>query len=389
MTASPAGGVYVHVPFCRRICPYCEFAVRLEAPGEQERWLEAVLLEAEMRAAPVFLGADTLYLGGGTPSGMRTETLERLLSGLRERLGLDPECRVHLEANPEDLDARACEAYRRLGVHFLSVGVQSFSDEELHFLGRKHRRAQAFGALRVAAAAGFGTLSCDLIIGLPQREPRAATLRALEDLKTCADLVQHVSCYQLTVHPGTHFGRRKDAGVLKEAGEDEQALAYATLSEGLRALGFEAYEVSNFTRCTAHRSAHNQKYWAHLPYLGLGPSAHSFDGRRRWWNERSFAAWEQACRRGALPTAGEEEIGRAERALEAVMFRMRTADEWDLDAFATEYGVDLHALNRQRLESWAGDGLLLLRGRRVRVLPAGLAVADRLAAELDCGVEGA
>jgi len=385
----------VHVPFCSAICPYCDFAVTRGDGAARRRFTEDVVREAALwspespdgwTAGPF----DTVYLGGGTPSILEPDLLRGLLGALREVLPVEPDAWLSIEANPEDVTAERLALLRRLGVRTLSLGVQSFDRSALKFLGRRHTPEQAAEAVELALGAGFHTVSVDLIFGLPaEREAAGALERSLERLVELRP--QHVSCYQLTFHEETPFGRGLARGVIRELPEPAQAEAYELVCRRLTAAGYRAYEVSNWALATPngedHRSRHNRKYWRHVPYLGLGPAAHSFvpgdplrRTGRRWWNERDVAAWEGRLAVGARPVAGVEELGPEEMALEAVMLGLRTAEGIDLADFAERFGFDLVARNRGLVERLVGEGLLEVGGGRLRPTVRGFAVADGLPA---------
>ena len=384
---TPAPGLYLHVPFCSRICPYCDFAVVTGGAGRRRGFVGDLLAEIALWEGADF-GApfDTVYLGGGTPSALAVDDLARLLAAVRARLPVAPEARLFFEANPEDVTPESLAAWRELGVATLSLGVQSFDAAELAFLGRRHGPEEARRSVLLAREAGFPTVSLDLIFGLPGQTP-AAWRRTLETAIALAP--DHVSCYQLTIHEGTPFGRDLERGRLQEMPEPAQAEIFALTHELLAGAGCPAYEVSNFARAPEHRSAHNRKYWDHTPYLGLGPSAHSFDGRARWWNERGLGAWSALLTRGKRPVAGREELTPGQVALEALMLGLRTVEGVDLDRFRELSGVDLLGegrtgrRNRELAERLAAEGLLEIAegegGGRLRPTRAGLAVADALA----------
>jgi len=372
---SPEPGLYVHVPFCSSLCPYCDFAVNLGTEARRARYVDLLLTEISLRARP---GApfDTLYFGGGTPSLLPVEGLRGILRTLSDREWLASGCRVFLEANPEDVSEASLADLRSASVSTLSLGVQSLDPESLRFLGRGHTRDEAARAIALSCQAGFETVSVDLIYGLPGQTEE----RLRKDLEAAVALrPDHFSCYQLTVHEKTLFGRLKNEGRLEESSEVAQAALFRLTHQVLESAGYEAYEVSNFARSPEHRSRHNQKYWAHVPYLGLGPSAHSFDGRTRAWNERSFFDWERKLRRGEIPVAGSEGLGGEELLLEILMLRLRTREGLDLDDIEKRFGVDLLALNRALIERGLEDALLVREGTWIRPTLDGLAVADGLA----------
>ena len=399
MTTRRPPGLYVHVPFCSAICPYCDFAVARAGAGERERSVDLLLREAARWCEEwtALVGAepfDTLYLGGGTPSILTPDQLDRLVGGLTRRLPVPGDAWLALEANPEDVAPERLAHLRGLGVRTLSLGVQSFDRSALKFLGRRHTPEQAERAVEQALAAGFHTVSVDLIFGLPaDRVDSGALARSLERLVALRP--QHVSCYQLTVHEGTPFGRGLERGVIRELPETAQAEAYEQVVDTLGGAGYTAYEVSNFALTSGggapeaagadHRSRHNRKYWRHVPYLGLGPGAHSFvplgpnrARGRRWWNERSIARWGERVEAGERPVAGEEELDPETMALEAVMLGLRTADGVDLEDFRERFGVDLVERNRALVERLVEEGLVEVAEGRLRPTVKGFAVADGL-----------
>ncbi len=376
-----APGLYLHVPFCSAICPYCDFSVLVGNGERRSRFVDALVAEIDLWAG-TDLGRpfDTVYLGGGTPSILDPEQLGRILGALAERLPLAPDPLVTLEANPEDVTRERLAAWRALGVETLSLGVQSFDADALRLLGRRHAPEDSRRALERALAAGFGTVSIDLIYGLPDQ----SLDRWRRDLEAAIDLApDHLSCYQLTVHRKTVFGHRKARGELAELPDGEQAEMFLETHRRLAAAGWEAYEVSNFARSAGHRSRHNSKYWDHTPYLGLGPSAHSFAGRRRWWNHAKTGPWERAVAAGVRPLEDSEELTAAELALERLMLDFRTPEGVDLGLLAERYGVALEAGNRRAIDDLSVRGLLDVHGRRLRPTLEGLAVADTLARALD------
>jgi oxygen-independent coproporphyrinogen-3 oxidase len=346
-------------------------------------------------AAPAWRDArpfDTVYFGGGTPSQLPPEELARVLEACRTRLAFaSPMPWIFLEANPEDVTPEACAAWRALGVRTLSLGVQSFSDEALHFLGRRHSGRQAQEAVRTALGAGFETVSIDLIFG--RRGQTAEDWRL--DLATAVSLEpQHLSCYQLTIHPLTRFGALARQGQLSELPEDEQAALFELTHRFLADAGWPAYEVSNFARGPVHQSRHNRKYWDHTPYLGLGPSAHSFAASdahspaRRWWNERGTPRWERRLAAGERPIEAQECLGLRELAQEALLLGLRTTAGIDLGAFGEGYGVDLLAANGTLVARLVDEGRVVVRtdaddARWLAPTLSGLAVADGLAATFD------
>ena len=386
----PRLGLYLHVPFCSAICPYCDFAVQTGGPRRRAEFVDALLAEIALWRgdAARWQPFDTVYLGGGTPSALAPAELGRILAAARAGLPVEDGAWIALEANPEDVTAASVRQWRELGVAMLSLGVQSFDAGALRFLGRRHTPEQARQAVELALGAGFATVSIDLIYGEGGEgmAAGAAIERWRRDLEQAVALEpQHLSCYQLTIHEGTPFGFRAARGELRELPEAAQAELFRLTHGFLASQGYAPYEVSSFARAPEHRSRHNQKYWDHTPYLGLGPSAHSFDGSRRWWNERKLHAWEAKVAAGEKPVAGGEELGRRELALEEVMLSLRTAAGLDLAGFRRRHGFDLAAHNRPLIADLAARGLLAWRGDRLTPSLDGMAVADSLARGFEVG----
>jgi coproporphyrinogen III oxidase-like Fe-S oxidoreductase len=246
----------------------------------------------------------------------------------------------------------------------------------LKLLGRRHSPEEARRSVEIAREAGFDTISIDLIYGLPD-QPFEIWRRTLEEAVSLQP--DHISCYQLTFHEGTPFGFRLARGKMTELPEEAQGEIFLFTHEYLRDHGISGYEVSNFARSPGHRSRHNQKYWHHVPYLGLGPSAHSFSGDRRWWNERKLKPYEMRIEAGERPIAGSEELTRNDLALEALMLGLRTVAGIDLPVYRERYGVDLLKGNEPLVERLVSRGLLEMKGNVLIPTLPGLAVTDSLA----------
>lgn len=381
-TAEPAAGVYVHLPFCSAICPYCDFAVTVGGSELQRRLVAAVVAEVERATGSIGRPVDTIYFGGGTPSIHGASEIDQILSALRRAFDVDPAVRIFLEANPEDVTPESVADWIALGVRTLSLGAQAFDDEALAFLGRRHSAWEAHRSIELARQGGIETVSVDLIYARPG-QTETDWRRELE--KVTALEPDHLSCYQLTFHRGTPFGRRLAAGRLEEMPEGEQADLFLVTHRSLERLGYPAYEVSNFARRREQRSSHNLKYWTGVPYIGFGPSAHSFDGALRWWNVPSTPDYIACLETGEGPRAGEERPSSGQRLLEELMLGLRRRDALDLAALGDRYGLDLVQRNESRLARWDRRGWLRHDGERITPTTEGLLKADRLAASLDLG----
>jgi len=373
--SEPRAGLYLHVPFCSRICPYCDFAVRTGDLARRKRFVDHLVAEIALyRDCP--LQFDTIYFGGGTPSLLEPEELARVLATARTHLRLADRTWVFLEANPEDVSRAAVTAWRRLGVDTLSLGVQSLDPEGLGFLGRQHTVEHAERSVALSLEAGFETVSIDLIYGRPDQ----STSDWRHDLDRALALdAHHITCYQLTIHDRTRFGLLEKRGKLAQLPNEAQAGLFRLTHRHLNAAGYQGYEVSQFASGPNHRSRHNLKYWDHTPYLGLGPSAHSFDGRRRWWNLRRTDDWQEQVARTTRPVEDSETLEDRDLVLESLMLGFRTYGGVDLERLRSRWDVDLlttHPASIERLES---KGLLTLENAHLVPTLEGLAMADTLA----------
>lgn len=367
--------LYLHVPFCCARCAYCAFYSTTAAPPAlMDRLCAALLTEASEAAGD---GPwSTVYLGGGTPSLLGVERVAGLLGGLRARAPFAADVEVTLEANPEGLGARDAQGYRDAGVTRLSLGVQSFDDEDLRLLARPHDAATARRAVAGALDAGLRT-SLDLIYGLPDRTE--AHWRA--QLDAAAELgVRHLSAYELSLEPGTRLGAAWPDGL-----GDRAALFFRT-HEHLAILGFEGYEVSSFARAAEDRSRHNLATWDHRTYRGLGPGAHSYletaSGPVRRWNLPDLEGWLAAIEGGGAPPRDEEMLDAEQRLLERVMLGVRTRAGIDLIALRRECGDAAADALLDRASEVVDAGLLILEDDHLRPTLEGMALADRLAIEL-------
>jgi oxygen-independent coproporphyrinogen-3 oxidase len=361
--------VYVHVPFCSRRCSYCDFSIAVRRTVPVDEYLTA--LDAELTARfpdPSGERIDTLYLGGGTPSRLGGSGVARALEVVRRRFPLAPDAEVTIEANPEDIDTESARTWAGAGVNRLSIGSQSFDDRALGWMHRTHDAAAISRAVESARHAGIVNLSLDLIFALPQALDRNFG----NDLDRLLALdPDHVSLYGLTVESHTPLGRWVADGVTVERPEEGYEADFLLAHQRLIGAGFEHYEVSNYAR-PARRSRHNASYWAGVPYVGLGPSAHGFDGDTRRWNARAYAAWRDLALTGADPMEGEERLTAANRIAEAVYLGLRTSG-----GLALEPGDEL------LVEPWIdAEWVTLAPDRRLRCTATGWLRLDSLAASL-------
>ncbi len=323
-----------------------------------------------------FDGFNTLYIGGGTPSLLSPQQLEEILRNLQKNFDLMADSEITIETNPADLDFSLLESMRQMGINRINIGVQSFDEKVLGFLGRRHSAKQAISAIEASRKAGFENTGLDLIYGVPGQDTGSwlDTLR-----QAIAISPEHLSCYQLTLEARTPLGRRYRVGEFIMPGEELEHEFLVKTSEFLEASGYIHYEVSNFSRGMKYASRHNQKYWDHSPYLGLGPSAHSFRGNRRWWNRRSVNQYITAINAGNLPVEEAETLTMEQMRLEALYLDLRTKRGVDFEDFKNRYHYDLFAEKKEILSRLLEEGFISIRDGRLAPTQAGLAVADRLA----------
>jgi oxygen-independent coproporphyrinogen-3 oxidase len=372
-------GLYIHLPYCRSICPYCDFVKAPLHRAEPERLLGA--LEREWSLARVQDGAAwsrprTMYVGGGTPTALEANALRRFLAWIRAAWDMSRVREFTVEANPEGLNEEKLSILREGGVSRLSIGVQSLEPAPLRSLGRIHTAQGALLALALARRAGFRNVSVDLMYGVPGES--AAGFR--DTLARFAALgVPHLSAYPLQVEEGTPLHAKAARGAVLIPGEDEVLARYEDLISVLRRAGYRHYEVSNFALPGFH-SRHNEGYWTRRPYLGLGPGAHSFDGSARWGNGPSIARWFERVESGILPREDYRELSSREAGEEEVFLSLRRSRGLRQSRHLARFRPsDVAAWNE-----WgrAGRALTLTPRGRVRPTDRGLFLAQDLASEL-------
>jgi oxygen-independent coproporphyrinogen-3 oxidase len=376
-------GVYVHFPYCRKRCPYCDFAVHARQKIPHDRYAEAVLKELALRA-PLFAErrAVSLYFGGGTPGLWRADCVARVIGAVAERFGMPSE--ITVEANPDDLPVDHLARLGDAGVNRLSIGVQSLEPRHLHALGRLHGAGEAERAVADARAAGFDNLSLDLMFALPGQSmgELERDLRGLVALEP-----EHLSVYNLTVEERTPFGAMKRDGLLAFPEDGVAVEMYEIVIERLLRAGFSHYEVSSFAR-PGKRAGHNTLYWTGGEYLGLGSSAHSHvrlpdGGGRRFSNERSvdkyFAALSDDRPEGD-PTAMSEDLSADALEREAVWLGLRLLDGLDRAAHAARFGRDPVDRHVQEVGRLTKEGLVTVTKERLQLTRKGLLFADEVGA---------
>ncbi len=374
--------IYLHVPFCGRRCSYCDFAIAVRRVVPSIEYADAIMAEMVTRGITQLEGPiRSIYFGGGTPSKLGDGAVKQVLHGIRALAGIDKfstsvdDLEITLEANPEDVTAAAADEWVEAGVNRVSLGVQSFSPALLDWMHRGHGPDRPAEAVRLLRASGVQEVSVDLIFAVPDNINRSWT----DDLNRALELdVHHLSLYGLTVESGTPLGRWTARGEVSESPEERYEAEFLEAHERLTAAGFVHYEVSNYAR-PGRRARHNSAYWSGAPYLGLGPSAHGFDGSERRWNVPAYAEWLRRVRAGVDPIEGQERVRPAPG--ESGSDQTARAEQLYLGLRTTD-GLAVETVERARIAAWLAAGWAQLDGDRLRLTPQGWLRLDALVAQL-------
>ncbi|MEP5611843.1 MAG: radical SAM family heme chaperone HemW [Cyclobacteriaceae bacterium] len=369
-------GIYIHIPFCRQACHYCDFHFSTNRSRESEM-VQAIRREIEDRSNYVSEKIETIYFGGGTPSILSMGQIKEVLSTVKGAFEISSSAEITLEANPEDLSNEKLRGLRQLGVNRLSIGFQTFSDTKLKWMNRVHSSEEALNSFQNARDSGFENVSVDLIYALPEHGLDAW----MKDLQLAANLnPEHISIYGLTIEERTVFGKRKQSGELIEEPEEMAASQYLRTIEVLESKGYRQYEVSNFAK-PGCESRHNSSYWAGAKYLGIGPGAHSYDGKSRRFNVRNNAMYLKA-----ISTNGSyhesEELSQTQIANERILTCLRTRNGIDLEKFESDFEIKLLAIHEELIEQLGKQNFLKIKDNKLYLTSTGFLVADEIALKL-------
>ena len=365
--SNTARHLYVHVPFCARRCSYCDFAIAVRRDVPVPQYLDALSNELSLRLRDGAHEVDTIYLGGGTPSILGPDGVTDLLTLLRRHVKDAPNAEVTVEANPEDVTQNAVAKWSEAGVTRVSLGIQSFEPRVLEWMHRVHDVETARRAAATIADAGFASWSLDLMFALPDHLERDWQF----DLDQALALdPPHISAYGLTVEPHTALSKWVARGAVTDTPEERYENEFLATHERLVEAGLEHYEVSNYGK-PGHESRHNSAYWSQAPYIGVGPSAHSFDGRERRWNAREYQAWAAQAAAGSDPLAGSEVLTAEQRFLEDLYLGLRSASGLAVDQVPPEI-----------VEKWCEQGWARAERSRVHLTPQGWLRLDALVSAL-------
>ncbi|MGB4204370.1 MAG: radical SAM family heme chaperone HemW [Bacteroidales bacterium] len=370
-------GIYIHIPFCQSKCDYCNF-FSLATTRHRDKIAKVISMEARQRK--MYLGDSvikTIYFGGGTPSLLPVGDIELIMNELSLIFPIDSDAEVTLEANPNDLTEDKLTALKKAGINRLSIGVQSFLNDDLVFLNRTHDAAQSERSIELALKAGFGNISIDLIFGLPDQDRKALTTN-LETFHRYG--IPHLSAYALTVEHGTALAWKIQKNRKKPVSEDIQADHFLLLMDWMEKKGYLQYEISNFC-LPGFESKHNSSYWNNEKYLGLGPSAHSYDGISRQWNIASLSRYLEAVNTGQ--TAFEREILTPEQHREEyLMTKIRTDQGIDLGIYEERFGSEEHKKLLEAAENFIQKGWLISGEGNLYLSRRGKLFTDHITASL-------
>jgi oxygen-independent coproporphyrinogen-3 oxidase len=376
MDLTSKSGIYIHIPFCLSKCGYCDFYSVTDLNLRAE-FIQALNREIAIygQQAEFHSEYDTIYLGGGTPSLLDPREIEKILVQLRKYFNIHPDTEITLEANPGTLDRGKLQDLRNSGINRISIGVQSFIETELKFLGRIHTVQQAENMLSQAKEAGFSETSIDLIFAIPGQSLSAWKF-SLE--RALAFQPEHLSAYNLIVEAGTPFYSLQQNNSVQFLNTEQEADYFLQAENILQQSGYIHYEVSNYARSAQHLARHNCKYWQHTPYLAFGPAAHSFWPYRRWQNCRSLAEYLKSLRHNKLPVELDEKLTAVQIVNEYILLALRTYQGIDLRQFNHKFNCDFRDRYNRPIELLTGNQLATLDQEHFKLTPRGMLLCDEI-----------
>ncbi|MDO1513375.1 radical SAM family heme chaperone HemW [Maribacter confluentis] len=369
-------GIYIHIPFCKQACHYCDFHFSTSM-GKKEAMVKALAKEVEMRKNE-FLAetVETIYFGGGTPSVLQTDEIEHILNAVRTNYNVIDNPEITLEANPDDLSEEKILQLAESSINRLSIGIQSFFEEDLKLMNRAHSANEAEKCLKLATEY-FDNISIDLIYGMPNMN----VVRWKENIDKALQYdIPHISSYALTVEHKTALAKFVDQGMVTPASDEETQEHFNLLSETLVEAGYDCYEISNFGK-PGYYSKNNSAYWQQKKYIGIGPSAHSFDGVRRGWNINNNPKYIKAINTGILPIEIEV-LSTTDKYNEYIMTGLRTIWGVSLHRIATEFGEKYKEYALLQAEKYIAEHLLFFDGEVLKTTKKGMFLADGIASHL-------
>ena len=369
-------GIYIHIPFCRSRCSYCDFATGMYSAAMATRYVLSVVNEiGSWHEVPSAEPVDTIYFGGGTPSLLAPAQVETLLQAVRDRFTVSASAEVTMEINPGTVTREMLKTFRSLGINRASFGAQTFDDSELARLGRSHSSDDTRRTFRYLRDAGFDNVSFDLIAGLPG-QTMSNWRRNLAEAFSLGP--EHLSFYLLEVHQGTPLADHIRSGLQPKPDEDLAAEMYEVMLDKALEAGYEHYEISNLC-LPGHQSRHNSKYWTAAPYYGFGCSAHSYDGSfRRWANERELVRYMELIEGDRTPVTEETRLTKTDRQAEAVFLGLRMMQGFSFTEYRQLFGTDLRAKHERDLERFREAGLIECSGDLLKLTRAGALLSNEV-----------
>lgn len=370
-------GIYLHIPFCRKACHYCDFHFSTDLRYREEM-VNAMVREMEIRFSEAGTKTASIYFGGGTPSLLEPSRLDQLFAAIHRLSSVRPEAEITLEANPEDVNRENLKHWLSSGVNRLSIGLQSSHNQRLEWMNRSHSVEAGERAVKSAQDAGFSNITVDLMYGFPDSSPEELE----EDIDYILGLqTSHISAYNLSIEPETVFGNRLKKGLLLPLPEEESAAGFLRVFDALEAAGFSGYEISNFA-LPGQEAVHNRNYWLQKAFTGIGPSAHGFDGNMlRWENSVSNARYMRDLLGGKL-SEEQEHMSRSSLANEFILTRLRMKEGLPLGVFSEKFGLSLLQNREAEIQLAVQKGWLLVSEGRLALSREGRLFADHLALEL-------
>lgn len=370
-------GIYLHIPFCKKACHYCDFHFST-SPVYKDAMVSALHREILLRKG--YLAGEqveTIYFGGGTPSVLSADELGMLINEITEHYSVSASAEITLEANPDDLNPQKVKELRQLPINRFSIGVQSFFEEDLKWMNRAHTASEGLSSIKRVQDAGFENITADLIYGYPQLtdEKWQYNIRELAGLQ-----VPHISSYSMTVEPATALASFIKKGIQKPMNETQSARQFETLMDELESAGYEHYEISNFAKPGWH-SRHNSNYWEGVKYLGIGPSAHSFNGESRQWNISNNSKYIAALEGNKIPFEIET-LTVENRINEYIMTSLRTSKGMDLNLISQRFHRDYSLQILEGLDPFLEKGWVFITNQKVVLTKEGKLFADHVASDL-------
>ena len=369
-------GIYLHIPFCKRACHYCNFHFSTTTK-DVEPMVECMMKEIILQNNYTSEDIATIYFGGGTPSILQPQYIDQLLKTIYQQFKVLPDAEITLEANPDDITTERLKAWKAIGINRMSIGIQSFREEDLLWMNRAHNAVQAKECIRLAQQEGIDNITIDLIYGVPNLSDEQWT----ENIHTALSLnIPHLSCYALTVEPRTALDKMIKQQKKEPVDTDKQAAQFIILMNELKEAGFQHYEISNFSK-PGFRSMHNSSYWQGKPYIGIGPSAHSYNGLARQWNIANNALYVQSIQQNTIPSE-EELLSADQRYNEFVMISLRTIEGLNLNTLRTLFGEGKLGYTVLAIQRWIEEQYVVEINNSYCLTTTGKLMADAIASDL-------